>query len=112
MNPIPEVTLIELKKFRQIGSGLIFNSPTKPDKPFEFTKQFKGALDRAGIKNFRFHDLRHTAASYLVMAGATLYETAQVLGHKSTQTTERYAHLSTNHKSAVVERVMNEVFNG
>ena len=46
------------------------------------------------------------------MAGATLYETAQVLGHKSTQTTERYAHLSTDHKSAVVERVMGKVFNG
>ncbi|MEE9339422.1 MAG: tyrosine-type recombinase/integrase [Methylococcaceae bacterium] len=111
MNPIPEITLIELMKFRQIGNSLIFNSPTRSEKPFEFCKQWKGALDRAGIKNFRFHDLRHTAASYLVMAGATLYETAQVLGHKSTQTTERYAHLSTNHKSAVVERVMGEVFN-
>lgn len=111
MNPIPEVTLVELKKLRQIGNSLIFNSPTKLDKPFEFTKQWKGVLDRAGVTNFRFHDLRHTAASYLVMAGATLYETAQVLGHKSTQTTERYAHLSTSHKSEVVERVMGKVFN-
>ncbi|MCK5869060.1 integrase [Methylococcaceae bacterium CS1] len=110
-NPIPEVTLNELRKFRQIGSSLIFNSPTRPERPFEFRKQWQGALDRAGIDNFRFHDLRHTAASYLVMAGATLYETAQVLGHKSTQTTERYAHLSTDHKSAVVERVMGNVFN-
>jgi integrase len=110
-NPIPEVTLKELRRFRQIGNGLIFNSPTKLDKPFEFRKQWQGALDRAGIENFRFHDLRHTAASYLVMAGATLYETAQVLGHKSTQTTERYAHLSTQHKSKVVEDVMSEVFN-
>lgn len=111
-NPIPEVAIIELKKFRQVGNSLIFNSPAKPDKPFEFRKQWQGALDRAGIESFRFHDLRHTAASYLVMAGATLYETAQVLGHKSTQTTERYAHLSTDHKSAVVERVMGKVFSG
>ena len=110
-NPIPEVTLIELRKFRQIGNGLLFNSPTRPERPFEFRKQWQGALDRAGIESFRFHDLRHTAASYLVMAGATLYETAQVLGHKSTQTTERYAHLSTGHKSEVVERVMGKVFN-
>ncbi len=110
-NPIPEVTLIELRKFRQIGSSLIFNSPARPDRPFEFRKQWLGALSRAGIESFRFHDLRHTAASYLVQAGATLYETAQVLGHKSTQTTERYAHLGTAHKQAVVERVMSEVFN-
>ncbi|HIF60711.1 MAG TPA: site-specific integrase [Rhodospirillales bacterium] len=111
-NPIPEITLTELRKFRQVGNSLIFNSPTRIERPFEFRKQWSGALDRASIESFRFHDLRHTAASYLVMAGATLYETAQVLGHKSTQTTERYAHLSTDHKSAVVERVMGKVFNG
>ncbi len=111
-NPIPEITLTELRNFRQVGKSLIFNSPIRIERPFEFRKQWSGALERASINNFRFHDLRHTAASYLVMAGATLYETAQVLGHKSTQTTERYAHLSTDHKSAVVERVMGKVFNG
>jgi len=110
-NPIPEVTLNELNQFREIGNGLIFNSPTRTERPFEFRKQWLGALGRAGIESFRFHDLRHTAASYLVMSGATLYETAQVLGHKSTQTTERYAHLSTDHKSELVERVMGDVFN-
>jgi len=46
------------------------------------------------------------------MAGATLHETAEILGHKSTETTKRYAHLSTGHKAALAERVMNEVFNG
>ena len=44
------------------------------------------------------------------MNGATLKETAEVLGHKSTQTTDRYAHLSTEHKSKLVERVMGDVF--
>jgi len=74
--------------------------------------QWTRALQRANIKNFRFHDLRHTAASYLVMNGASLHETAEILGHKSTQTTKRYAHLSTDHKSALSERVMEKVFNG
>lgn len=46
------------------------------------------------------------------MAGATLHEAGQILGHKSEQTTKRYAHLSTNHKAALAERVMNEVFSG
>ena len=111
VNPIPSFVLEDLRHFRQIGNGLIFFSPNNPDKPFDFRKQWAKALCRAGISGFRFHDLRHTAASYLVMDGATLLETAEILGHKSTQTTERYAHLSTKHKSALSERVMNKVFN-
>jgi len=110
VNVLPAITMEELNKFREIGTGLIFNSPTIPRKPFEFRKQWYAALKRANITEFRFHDLRHTAASYLVMGGATLQETAQVLGHKSTQTTERYAHLSSDHKAKVVNRVMDEVF--
>lgn len=109
-NPIPAPAMTELLNHRQIGNGLIFNSPTNPDKAFDFTKRWKAALKEAGIDNFRFHDLRHTAASYLVMGGATLYEAAQILGHKSTETTKRYAHLSTDHKARVAERVMGDVF--
>ena len=110
LNPIPSVALDELKKFRQVGNGLIFFSPKNKDKPFDFRKQWYRALSHASIEKFRFHDLRHTAASYLVMAGATLHEAGQVLGHKSEQTTKRYAHLSTGHKSELTERVMSEVF--
>jgi len=112
LNPIPVFVLDELRQHRQIGNSLIFFSPNNPDKPFDFRKQWYGSLKRAAISNFRFHDLRHTAASYLVMAGATLHEAGQILGHKSEQTTKRYAHLSTNHKSELTERVMGEVFTG
>lgn len=83
----------------QIGNGLIFFSPNNPDKPFDFRNQWYASLKRARIGNFRFHDLRHIAAGYLVMAGATLQDAGQILGHKSEQTTQRYAHLSTYHKS-------------
>jgi len=51
------------------------------------------AFDRAGLKDFRIHDLRHTCASRLVQNGLSLYETAQMLGHVDVQTTQRYAHL-------------------
>lgn len=112
INPIPAPALDELKKFRQVGNGLIFVSPNDAEKPFDFRVQWTRAMQRANIKNFRFHDLRHTAASYLVMNGASLHETAEILGHKSTQTTKRYAHLSTDHKSALSERVMDKIFNG
>lgn len=112
INPIPIPALDELKKFRQVGNGLIFPSPNDAEKPFDFRVQWTRTMQRANIKNFRFHDLRHTAASYLVMNGASLHETAEILGHKSTQTTKRYAHLSTDHKSALSQRVMDKVFNG
>jgi integrase len=112
INPIPALALEELKKFRKVGNGLVFASLNDPEKPFDFRVQWTRALERTYIKNFRFHDLRHTAASYLVMNGASLHETAEILGHKSTQTTKRYAHLSTDHKSALAERVMSKVLNG
>ncbi|MGZ3798461.1 MAG: tyrosine-type recombinase/integrase, partial [Pseudobdellovibrionaceae bacterium] len=112
INPIPAPALEELKKFRKVGNGLVFASPNDPEKPFDFRVQWTRALERTYIKNFRFHDLRHTAASYLVMNGASLHETVEILGHKSTQTTKRYAHLSTDHKSALAERVMSKVLSG
>jgi len=110
LNPIPSFVLEEMKQFRQVGNGLIFYSPNDMDRPFDFRKQWEKMRRDAKIEDFRFHDLRHSAASYLVMDGATLYETGQILGHKSQETTQRYAHLSTNHKAALSERVMNKVF--
>ncbi|MGB6994296.1 MAG: tyrosine-type recombinase/integrase, partial [Thermoanaerobaculia bacterium] len=60
--------------------------------------------------NFRFHDLRHSAASYLAMNGATLAEIAEVLGHKTLQMVKRYAHLTEQHTSRVVERMNRKIF--
>ena len=67
------------------------------------------AVKRAGIADFRFHDLRHTFASYLAMNGATL-EIAEVLGHKTLAMVKRYAHLSEAHTRGVVERMNRAVF--
>lgn len=68
------------------------------------------ALERAGLDDFRFHDLRHTAASYLAMNGATLSELAAVLGHKTLAMVKRYAHLSESHVAGVVDRMNDKVF--
>ena len=49
----------------------------------------------AGMTHVRFHDLRHTTASWLINSGVDLYTVGKILGHSGPQTTARYAHLST-----------------
>jgi integrase len=93
-------------------NNLVFASadPSSRAKPIEFQNAWKKALERAGIEDFRFHDLRHTAASYLAMNGATLAEIAEVLGHKTLAMVKRYAHLTEQHTSGVVRRMNAAVF--
>jgi integrase len=69
------------------------------------TRSFKTALRRAGIKDFRFHDLRHTSASYLLMRGASLKSVQQQLGHSTLKMTERYAHISDQFQREEVNRL-------
>ncbi len=108
--PIPTIVWDSLKRRRKVGQNFIFESTRKPGQPMEFKKHFLLALKKADIKNFRFHDLRHSAASYLAMSGASLVEIAEILGHKSIETTRRYAHLSDHHKAELTERVLGSQF--
>lgn len=84
--PIVSPVMAELKPFRELGTGLIFPSLLKPERPFEFKKQWINALEAANIENFRFHDLRHDFCSQLAMNGAALHEIAELAGHKDLQT--------------------------
>lgn len=62
-----------------------------------YTSQlYRAARDAAGMHHLHFHDLRHSAASEMINAGVDLYTVGQVLGHKSAQSTKRYAHLATS----------------
>jgi len=58
---------------------------------------FEDLLERAGIEDFRFHDMRHTFASWYMMNGGDLYELAKILGHSNIKMTERYAKLARKH---------------
>lgn len=58
---------------------------------------FETVLDMTGIRDFRFHDLRHTFASWHMMNGGDLYQLAKILGHENIKMTERYAKLAKNH---------------
>jgi len=85
-------------------------SKTEDPGPLWFDAWWYEALKQSGIKDFRFHDLRHTAASYLAMSGATTPEIAAVLGHKTLSMVKRYAHLSDQHTGTVVERMTQKYF--
>ena len=75
----------------------------KDGNPYKSVKRrFSTALKKAGILDFRFHDLRHTFASHLIMAGIDLTSVKELLGHKSLKMTLRYAHLASGHKMKAV----------
>jgi integrase len=66
---------------------------------------FDHALKAAEIEDFRFHDLRQTFASYLLMSGASLAELAETLGHRILAMVKRYARPSCSHALSVVDRM-------
>jgi integrase len=70
-----------------------------------YRNAFERAVSQAGIQNFTFHDLRHTFASRLVMAGVDLATVKELMGHKHIAMTLRYAHLSSDHKQAAVKKL-------
>jgi integrase len=75
----------------------------KLGKPYgDIKKSFLSAVQKASIINLHFHDLRHTFASRLVMAGVDLNTVRELLGHKSLEMTLRYSHLSPNHRMQAV----------
>jgi integrase len=88
-------------------SEFVFPNPSgMPGAIKFFDSDWHAALDTAGISGFRFHDLRHTCASYLASQKCSLLEIADVLGHKTLAMVKRYSHLVVDHKAGVIERMV------
>ena len=103
--------LLAIKPFGRNVKGLVF-APRGSEKPASIRNSWEKALKDAHIEDFRFHDLRHTAGSYLAMNNASLLEIAEILGHKTLQMVKRYSHLSDPHTRTVVERMNKKIFEG
>ncbi|SCY38198.1 site-specific integrase [Nitrosospira sp. Nsp13] len=99
--------LQERGKLRNLKDDRIF-PPTKYAKKAQYLDlraQWEAVLKVADLKDFHWHDLRHTAASYLAMSGVSLVEIAKVLGHRTMQMVARYSHLSDGHIVATGEKL-------
>ncbi len=99
----------KLAKVRRLDTPLLFPR-ADGRQPIDIRYAWAQALQEAGITDFRFHDLRHSAASYLAMSGASLAEIAEILGHKTLQMVKRYVHLSEAHTAGVVARMNAAIF--
>lgn len=75
--------------------------------PDAVTRLFRKYADDSGIPHIRLHDLRHTTASHLVMAGVPLKTVAEILGHARTSTTDIYAHLVKGHVKEAMAKLVN-----
>jgi integrase len=113
----PEVADL-LRPRRGLGAALVFPAPfdpkrpDRPPTPIDLRSAFETALKRAGIQDFHWHDLRHTAASYLAMEGASAVELAGVLGHKTLAMSHRYSHLSPEHVAQVSTKIADRIGRG
>ncbi len=101
----------DLGKVRRLDTNLLFPG-SDPTKPVDLKKPWTTAVRKAKLADFRFHDLRHTAASYLAMNGASTIEIAAVLGHKTLQMVKRYSHLANSHTASVVASMNEKIFGG
>lgn len=106
--PAIEVIRAHAKVVR-LGTPLVF--PRQDGRrPVDIRYAWYRALKKAEIESLRFHDLRHSTASYLAMNGASLVDLANVLGHQTLSMVRRYAHLTEGHTRTVLDRMTSEIF--
>jgi integrase len=91
------------------ADAYLFASRYAPDRAANFDTAWRKALRLARIERFRFHDLRHTAASLAAQEGASLLQIADLLGHRTLAMVARYSHLVLDDKRRLVSRVFGSI---
>lgn len=101
--------LREYGQVRRLDSDRVFPATRGGAGAVDLRRAFQRALDQAKITDFHWHDLRHTAASYMIMNGAALSTVAKLLGHSTVEMTQRYSHLADEFLRAEVERMTRDI---
>lgn len=100
--PLNSIALNALKEWKKQSNGIVVFPGKDGNALDNVNKSWHSVLKTAQIENFRWHDMRHHFASWLVMAGVDLNTVRELLGHSDLKMTLRYAHLAPEHKAAAV----------
>ena len=114
--PLTKELTFKLEDLKRISNGnddeLVFlnENQLKTDRTIarpglKFRESFNAAKKRAGLLDIHMHDLRHTAASHLIMSGVDIRTLADILGHRTLQMVQRYTHLLHDHKLAAIDKI-------
>ena len=110
--PVRGLPLDLLKKLATLDCfsfGYVFPSKNRK-KPLELRRAYRTAIKRAGLKDFRGHDTRHSYATQMLAQGLSLGEIGHLLGHRSVSMTKRYAHLVEHRSVDAVTKMSEQVF--
>ncbi len=101
------------RRYPHLDPETCYLFPSKNLKsPAYVRKAWWAVLKQCKISDYRFHDNRHTFSSHFIMSGASLIDTAHILGHKTLAMVQRYAHLSEPHTRSLIEKTTNTMFQG
>jgi integrase len=104
LNPEALPILVAWKQRSGKSDGLVFPG-AGGNRMGNINRSWRGVVTSAGLRDFRFHDLRHTFASKLVQAGVDLNTVRELLGHRDIAMTLRYGHLSPDNLRAAVSKM-------
>ena len=102
--------LLEHYRIRRKDSDIVFPSKKNPAVSYDFRNPWKKALVIAEVEDFRWHDLRHSCASYLAINGVPMLTIAEILGHKTLAMVHRYTHLNTEHLTEAISDLDKKMF--
>ncbi len=109
--PIRGLILNLLKELFSRNSSIGFVFPNKnKSKPIDLRRSYRTAIKRAGLKDFRGHDIRHSYATEMLAQGLSLGEIGHLLGHRSVVMTRRYAHLVESRSIDAVSKMSDKIF--